>query len=390
MSEAIFCSCCVLDNMTPNTNLILDENGVCNNCNNYAQFAQKTILRPLEQRQNELKLLVDRIKKDGEGNQFDCLIGVSGGVDSSYLAYLAKKLGLRPLVVHFDNGWNSELAVANIHNIIEKLQFELSTYVVDWEEFKDLQLSYLKASVIDVEVPTDQFISATLHKIAYKNRIKYVLEGSNVATEFYNVSFKWTYKKQDLVNLQNIHKKFGKKPLKKYPKIGYYQRYFYYDVYGLEYIKILDYFDYTLAEAKDTLKRELNWREYGGKHYESIFTRFYQGYILPKKFGIDKRKSHLSNLIWSGQIDRNTALNQLNNPPYPPQKQAEDKEYVCKKLGISISEFEEIMSLPIVPHEFYGTENDRKYQEKRIWFSRLMRVPGLVNFIRFLISAKII
>ena len=393
-SERIVCNRCVLDNDAPNTNLVLDEFGICNNCRSYERHAAKSVSMPLEEKQKELDKWVRWMKRDGKWSEYDCILGISGGVDSTYLAYLAKKLGLRPLVVHFDNGWNSELAVRNIQNIVENLGFELHTYVIDWEEFKDLQLSYLKASVVDIEATTDQFIYATLHEVAYKHRIKYVLDGNNLATEFGGVSWKWAYNKLDLVNLRNIHKRFGTIPLKKYPKLGFYQRFFYYEIYQLEQVYLLNYVDYNIQEVKSIISKELGWKDYGGKHYESIFTRFYQGYILPRKFGIDKRKAHLSNLIWSGQMTRNEALEILKEPPYPERLQMEDKEYVCKKFGITEEEFEKYMQLPIVPHEFYGTENDEKHLKRRNMFMKILNYPLkyfiVQKLLRYLIRKKII
>jgi N-acetyl sugar amidotransferase len=365
------CSRCVVDNDAPNTNLVLDAEGVCNNCHAYDNYAKKVFLSPQEQ-QVALEKTLQTIKKAGEGKEYDCILGISGGVDSTYLAYMAKQWGLRPLAVHFDNGWNSELAVSNIHNIVEKLGYDLHTYVIDWEEFKDLQLAYLKASVIDIEVPTDQFIYATLHEVAFKNNIKYILDGNNIATEFPGGAWKWSFSKLDMVNLQNIHKKFGTIPLKKFPRLGFYERYFYQAIYGLKSVPLLNYIPYNKKDVIRTISQELGWRDYGGKHYESIFTRFYQGYILPKKFGVDKRKIHLSNLIWSGQMTREEALKELEKPTYPLAMQKEDRAYVIKKFGLSEQEFEDIMQKPVVPHEFYGTENEGTDERQRKLFKRLM------------------
>ncbi len=384
------CARCVVDNAAPDTNLVLDEEGICNNCRAYEKYAPQTILRSEEIKKAELNQLLDEIKKDGEGKEYDCILGVSGGVDSTYLAYMAKKWGLRPLVVHFDNGWNSELAVSNIHHIVEKLSYDLHTYVIDWEEFRDIQMAYLKASVVDIEVPTDHFIYATLYEIAFKNRIRYVLDGNNISTEFWGGSWKWAYSKLDLVNLLNIHKKFGTIPLKKFPKLGFYQRYFYQRTYKIKSVYLLNYVPYNKKEVIKTIESELGWRDYGGKHYESIFTRFYQGYILPKKFGIDKRKAHFSNLIWSGQMTREEALEELKKPTYPLAQQEEDKTYVIKKFGLTEQEFENIMHLPIVPHEHYGTENGPEQIKKQKWFKKVMDNPIVHQLLWILIKYKII
>lgn len=378
----IECNFCVLNNASPNINLVIDEEGKCNNCKEYAKIAEVTIFRPIEERKREFDLIINSIKKAGKNKKYDCILGISGGVDSSYLAYLAKQEGLRPLVVHFDNGWNSELAVKNIESIIHKLNFELFTYVINWEEFRDIQLSYLKASVVDIEVPTDQFITAVLYELAYKNGIKYILDGNNMSTEFYQGSWNWTFSKFDLVNLLNIHKKYGKIKLRKYPKIGIYERFFYNNIYGLKQVSLLNYLDYNLSDVKEILSEKLDWRDYAGKHYESIFTRFYQGFILPNKFNIDKRRVHLSTLIWSGQITRDQALMILEQPPYPLNIQLDDKQYVCKKLEITELEFDKIMNSPVVSHEIFGTENDPILIQKRKWVFRLFKIPAVLPVAR--------
>jgi N-acetyl sugar amidotransferase len=365
------CVRCVLD--TTAEDITFDNEGVCNYCRTYDQLARKTVERPKEVIREELNEIIRSIKKQGEGQEYDCLIGLSGGVDSTYVCYIAKQLGLRPLVVHFDNGWNSELAVKNIENVITKLQFPLHTYVVDWEEFKDLQLSYLKASVLDIEVPTDQLIYGSVYRIARQKNIHTILSGSNVVTEGV-IPANWNFMdKTDLVNLKNIHKKYGTKKLRNFPKLGLYQRYYYTNFYGLRSIPILDYIHYNKKEAKETMKKELDWKDYGGKHYESIFTRFYQGYILVEKFGIDKRKMHFSSLICSGQMTREQALEKLKQPPYDKQLLAEDREYVLKKFGLTETEFEKIMKQKPVPHSVFGTQWDKEHFRKYYLFTLLMK-----------------
>jgi N-acetyl sugar amidotransferase len=380
------CSKCVLDDLSPSTNISLDEFGVCNNCRSFEYYSSRTIYRPFEFRENELTEIINKIKHEGRGKKYDCVLGISGGIDSTYLAYLAKKYDLRPLVVHFDNGWDSELAISNIQNILERLNFELITYVIDWNEFKDLQLAYLKASVIDIEAPTDHFIYASLYEIAHKYGIKYILDGNNISTEFSNVSWKWNYDKLDLVNLENIHKKFGTVKLKKYPKLGFYQRFFYQNIVQIRQIYLLNYVDYNVHEVKSLIEKKLAWRDYGGKHYESVFTRFYQGYILPRKFGIDKRKAHLSNLIWSGQISRDEALIVLKQPAYPISLQNQDREYICKKLGLSYEDFESLMKSDPIPHQFYGTEFDKNYLFTRRVFTFLFSLPYMISFSKVLVK----
>ena len=295
------------------------------------------------------------IKRAGHGRKYDCVLGLSGGVDSSYMAWLAKEWGLRPLVLHFDNGWNDELAVANIETIVRKLGFGLETFVMNWPEFRDLQRSYFKASVLDLDIPTDHMIFGALHKIADENDIKFILSGNNFATEWL-LPPAWYYSKFDLANLEAIHAKFGEVPLKQLPKLGVWQQLYYRRVKQIEDVKILDLVPYSKTAAKQFLIDQFGWQDYGGKHYEQVFTRFYQGTILPRRYGIDKRKAHLSNLILNGEITRDEALADLQQPTDDPARAASDKRYVAKKLGWSDEEFEAILALPPVAHETYGTD----------------------------------
>jgi N-acetyl sugar amidotransferase len=351
------CTRCVLD--TTSTTISFDSEGVCNYCHQFDKQYNKFVNIDPILKQKQLEITLNHIKKIGKNNKYDCILGLSGGVDSTYLAYLAKKTGLRPMAVHFDNGWNSELAVKNIENIISKLGYNLHTYVIDWEEFKDLQLAYLKASVVDIEVPTDQLIFAALNKLAHQYKIKFILSGANIATE-YGVPLDWAHRnKEDQTNLKNIYARFGSgKKLASIPEFGFKKRHFYREFSGIETVSLLNYVDYNKAAVKEIIAKELNWKDYGGKHYESVFTRFYQGYILPKKFNVDKRKAHLSALICSGQITKAKALKELEEEPYDRKLQEEDKIFVIKKFGLSEEEFEKIMKSPRVAHEFYGTEAD--------------------------------
>lgn len=334
---------------TTDPEIEFDDRGVCNHCRRCDEVLRKKALG-----EKRLRELVEKIIKEGEGKKYDCVMGVSGGVDSSYVAYMAKKLGLRPLAVHLDNGWDAELAVDNIEKILKKLDIDLYTHVIDWEEFKDLQLSYIKASVVDIEVATDHAIFALLYEVAEKQGVKYILSGSNVATEAIMPS-SWAYKKTDLRNLKSIHGKWGEKKLETYPKIGLFQWLYYRLVKGIRYVPFLNYMEYNKAEAKRVLQEELGWKDYGGKHHESVFTKFYQSYILPEKFGIDKRKAHLSTLICSGQISREEALAELEKPLYDREELERDRKYVLKKLGLAEKEFEDIMQAPIKKHEDYKT-----------------------------------
>ncbi|MCT4645618.1 MAG: N-acetyl sugar amidotransferase [Carboxylicivirga sp.] len=350
------CNKTVMD--TTDVNITFDEEGVCNHYHDY-QRAAKSQLLPEPQRSQKLQQMVDKIKADGIGKKYDCLIGLSGGVDSSYVAWLVKQYGLRPLAVHLDNGWNSELAVHNVNSIVNTLDFDLYTLVVNWEEFKDIQLAYLKASVVDIEVVSDHAIQATMWKLAKERNIGYIISGTNIVTEHILPSA-WIYKKMDYSNLKDIHKQFGQKKIKTYPTLNFRKYVYYTGFHKLVPISILDYVDYNKEEAKAIITKELNWRDYGGKHYESTFTKFYQAYILPQKFGIDKRKAHLSTLICSGQITREEALAELQQPLYNEAELAEDKRYVLKKFGLSEGEFEALMKLPPKDHQSFKTDQNLK------------------------------
>jgi N-acetyl sugar amidotransferase len=318
-----------------------DEKGRCNHCTEASTRIKEQLL-PADERKIMLEQLVDTIKKEGKGKDYDCIIGVSGGVDSSTVACYVKELGLRPLAVHFDNGWNSELAVDNIKKVLQALDIDLYTHVVDWEEFRDLQLSFLRASVANCEVPTDHGINALLFHMARKEKTRFVLGGGNVVTESI-MPISWGYYNQDLRNLRAIHRRFGAAPLRTMPKISITQYICYVLVKRMKQIPFLNYVDYNKENAKRMLVQKYGWRDYGGKHYESVWTRFFQAYYLPEKFGFDKRKAHLSSMICSGQIDREQALEEIQKPLYDNDLLRQDKEFVMKKFGLSTEEFENIM-----------------------------------------------
>ena len=379
------CTKCVMDTTAPS--ILFDENGVCTFCHHYNENSNQFSSLDKETRKKKLDDIIHKIKIDSAKKKYDVILGLSGGVDSSYLGYLIKQWGLRPLVVHFDNGWDSELAVMNIENIVSKCNFDLKTFVIDWEQFRDLQLSYLKASVVDIEVPTDQLIFASLYRLASKYKIKYIISGSNYQTESI-MPVEWAnWAKLDLVNLINIHKKFGKKKLKDFPKLGFYQRYYYENIKGITLLTPLQLLDYNKAKAKEIIINEFGWRDYGGKHYESVWTKFYQGYILPQKFNIDKRKAHLSNLICSGQITREEALLELSEQAIPAAEKDQILEYVLKKFDLSRKEFDDIMDLPRIEHSFYGSENDYKFQH--VLFSYFLNPKAVVKrIIKFIFNKK--
>jgi N-acetyl sugar amidotransferase len=347
------CTLTVMDNIA-DPDIHFDENGICNYYHEYNEAAKQQLFTE-EEGEQKLEMLITEIKKNGKGKAYDCLIGLSGGTDSSYVAWLVKKYGLRPLAVHLDNGWNSALAVKNIENIINRLGIDLYTLVINWEEFKDIQLSYLRASVVDIEVVSDHAIFSTMYKLAKEKKIGYIISGTNLVTE-YIMPPSWLYRKMDFANLKDIHKKYGMLPLKTYPGFNLRKHIYYSAVLKLRPVSILNYIPYNKEEAKTLLQKELDWKDYGGKHYESVFTKFFQAYILPFKFQIDKRKAHLSTLICSGQINRKEALSELDKPLMTQSETEADKMYVLKKLGLSEKEFEDIMHLPVRGHDTFKTD----------------------------------
>lgn len=360
--EYQLCKRCVMD--TTDQEITFDENGYCNHCNKYFELAPKT-LRHGQEGSKELVSLVERIKGKGKNKDYDCIIGLSGGVDSTYVAYRVKELGLRPLAVHFDSGWNSELAVKNIENIVKKLDIDLYTHVCDWDEMRDLQLSYFKAGVINADVPMDHAFLVVLNRIARKKGLKYFITGHNFETEAILPS-SWVFSAGDGRNLKAIQKKYGTKRLKNYPVSSLLEEFYNDYVYKLQRIKILNYEPYDKSKVMKFIEKELSWKYYGGKHYESVFTRFYQGFYLVERFGKDKRRAHMSTLICSNQIDRESALQELKTPAYSDLELLEqDKEYIPKKLGITTEEFNQILAEPIQSHhDFPNNLAIRKFLRK--------------------------
>ena len=348
---------------TSDPDIKFDERGICSHCHAYDKVLQSDLYQR-KKKAGVLDVLVNEIKKQGVGRNYDCVIGVSGGVDSTYVAYLTKKLGLRALAVHLDNGWDSELAVSNIEKTLKILNIDLYTHVLDWNEFRDLQISYLRASTPDAEIPTDHAILALLYMAAAKENLHFILSGHNVATESAGVAA-WAQGHGDWLYIKSIHKLYGRLPLTSFPHYGPW-RFAYYTLYKrIKYIPILDYINYNKKEALSLLNDELGWKYYGGKHHESIYTRFYRGYFLPRKFGFDKRREDLSSLIWSGQISRKDALKELNDDTYPPDMQEEDRNFVIKKFNISDDEFDLIMRQP--PRTFYDYPSYKKIFYKYKW-----------------------
>ncbi|NEX64028.1 N-acetyl sugar amidotransferase [Noviherbaspirillum sp. 17J57-3] len=334
------CVRCIMDNVVDDA-IRFDDSGVCHHCRRYDELVSSRVLHG-ERGREAMKALAAKIKAAGRHADYDCIIGVSGGVDSTYVAYVVKQYGLRPLAVHFDNGWDSELAVSNIERVLRNLDIELYTYVVDWEEFRDLQISFLKASTPDGEIPTDHAINALLWREADRRGVKYIISGMNFATESMSVPA-WSYGHSDWRYINDVHRRFGAVSLRTYPRFNLPYLFYVNIVRGIRIVSILNYLDYDKEEAKAVLRDDLGWKDYGGKHHESIYTRFYQGYVLPRKFGIDKRYGHYSDLINSGQIKREQALEELRKPPYAEDLQEQDLRYVLKKLGLTGEQFDAMM-----------------------------------------------
>lgn len=367
------CRRCVMDTTDPE--IIFDKNGVCSHCRRF-ELEMKPHWKPTPEGQRELEKVVAEIKANGHGKRYDCIIGLSGGVDSSFLAVKVVEWGLRPLVVHVDAGWNSELAVKNIEQIVTKLHLDLITCVIDWEDMRDLHLAFLRAGLANQDVPQDHAFFAALYKYATEAGIHYVISGANYATEGV-LPQSWGYDAMDATHLRAVHRKFGSRPLAQFPIVTFYKYYFYYSrIKRLKIFTPLNFISYEKKTAIKYLEDKFGWRYYGGKHYESRWTRFFQAHYLPTKFGYDKRKAHLSSLIVSGQLSREEALLELEKPLYPDNELAEDKAFVAKKLGIEVEELERlIIDKPRHYTEFPTHARQLKWGLLAL---RLARLPSLV------------
>jgi N-acetyl sugar amidotransferase len=336
------CTRCIMDTSDPD--IVFDANGWCNHCSGWFARSEFYAL-PLAERTRRLAILVDEIKRHGRGKDYDCIIGVSGGVDSSFVAIKVKELGLRPLAVHVDNGWNSDKAVGNIKRILDPLRIDLSTVVLNWKEFRELQLAFLRASTPDSEIPSDHAIVAAFYGASSQHRVGYCLSGINFRTEGIHVR-EWSQGHLDSRYIKSIYKKFTGKRLKHFPLIPVTTLVRNIALHRPKNVFLLDYLDYDKQTTKRLLTEKYGWEDYGGKHYESVYTRFYQGWILPHKFGYDKRRMHLSTLICSGQMTRDEALAEIALPPYPLEWVEADKAFVAKKFGISRQDFDAIIGAP--------------------------------------------
>jgi len=335
------CNSCLMDTSDPA--IRFNPGGVCSYCDTYESKKRAFVPTP-DIGKKLLREMVDYCHAAGKGKQYDCVIGVSGGVDSTYVAWLVKDLGLRPLAVHLDNGWNSELAISNIRNVLQKLGVELHTHVLDWEEFRNLQLAFLRASTPDSEIPSDHAIVALMRQIADKEGVP-VIWGVNFSSEAI-LPQAWSQGHMDWTYIKNVNKAFGNPPLKSFPHYSVWRLIYYNRIRRQKLFNVLNYIDYNKEDAKRFLEKEAGWRDYGGKHYESVYTRIFQSYILPVKFGYDKRKAHYSSLILAGQISREEAIELLKKPLFDTNTIEDDIQYLIKKFQISREEFEKIMTSP--------------------------------------------
>jgi N-acetyl sugar amidotransferase len=370
--EYKICSCCIMDTSDPN--ISFDELGRCDYCRNF-----ETVIAPnwhVDQRgEAELMKMAEKIKEDGKGREFDCIIGLSGGLDSSYVSYVAKeKMGLRPLLFHVDAGWNTDQAVGNIEKLVDGLGLDLYTEVINWEEMKDLQVAFLRSQVSDQDLPQDTAFFSALYKFAKAHKIKYVLTGGNYSTECCREPEEWGgYPGIDKLLIKDIHAKFGKRPLKSFPIVDIlvYKLYYRY-VLGMKVVKPLNLVPYVKSEAEETLGRLFGWRKFQHKHHESRFTRFYEDYWMPRKFGYEKRRAHFSSLIMTGQMTREAALQRIAKPELDEQFLKSEFEYVANKLDLTVEELQGI---------FEGANKKcLDYKNKRFMIgvgSRVMSALGL-------------
>jgi len=349
------CSNCVMD--TSDSKIFFDDKGVCDHCNTYYTDIEPTWDTD-EKGRKELEKTVTKIKKEGKNKDFDCILGMSGGVDSSYLLHLAvAELGLKPLVFHVDAGWNSQQAVNNIEVLVDGLSLDLYTEVIDWEEMKDLQLAFFKSGVPHVDTPQDHAFFATMYKFANKYKIKYILTGANYSTECIRNPKEWMYFQSDSRQIKDIHRRFGNGPLKNFPltNILWHKVYLKY-LKGIQVFSPLNFMDYTKKEAISLLTEKYGWQEYPQKHFESRFTRFYESYWLYEKFGYDVRRVQFSSLILTGQMTREEALDELERLPYDVETIDHDFEFVANKIGVSVSELRNIFNGPNKTYRDYKNQ----------------------------------
>lgn len=349
------CTNCVMD--TTDSKIEFDSNGVCDHCNTFNNNVLPN-WHTDEKGKQELDETVKRIKKAGKGKDFDCIIGMSGGIDSSYLTYIAKEqLGLRPLVFHVDAGWNSQEAVNNIEKLVDILKLDLYTEVIDWEEIKDLQLAFFKSGVSHIDSPQDHAFFATMYKFAEQHNVKYILTGANLSTECIRNPLEWMYYQSDSIQLRDIHRQFGQHPLVNYPTTSILRhKIFLPYIKGIKVLRPLNNIPYIKEDAVKLLIEKFGWQPYPQKHFESRFTKFYEGYWLPKKFGYDTRRVQFSSLIVTGQMTRDEALDKLKQPPFDEATIAQDFEYIATKLDISVEELQGYLDAPNKTYKDYRSQ----------------------------------
>lgn len=374
--EYQICTNCVMD--TTDSKISFDEHGICDHCNDFYTNVQPNWHTDERGREVLEKTIAD-IKTKRKGKEFDCILGMSGGVDSSYLLHMTvKEFGLRPLVFHVDGGWNSELAVNNIEVMIDKLGLDLFTEVINWEEMRDFQLAFFKAGVPHIDIPQDHAFIATLYNFANKHKIKHILNGGNISTECVRNPMEWLYYGTDMAQLKDIHSQFGTVPLKSYPlspilRHKFYLRY----IKGIKVVKPLNYMPYIKEEAVKILTDTYGWKEYPQKHFESRFTKFYEAYWLPEKFGYDTRKVQYSSLILTGQMTRDKAIEKLKVPAYNPETIEDEFKYIATKLRISEEELKSYFNAP------NKTYKDYKNRENLfIWGAKTLKAIGVETSIK--------
>jgi N-acetyl sugar amidotransferase len=342
---------------TSDSQIVFDAAGVCDHCLGFKRDVLPN-WHPDEKGAAMFREMVARIKASGQGEPFDCIMGMSGGLDSSYLLHLAvSEFGLRPLVFHVDGGWNTDIAVNNIQVLVDKLGLDLYTEVINWEEMRDFQLAFFKSGVPHLDIPQDHAFVATLYHFAHKHGIKYILNGGNYATECVRNPLEWLYYGTDMAQLRDIHRRFGTVPLRTYPfsSILFHKVYLRY-IRGVQVLKPLNLLPYTKEHASRTLAETYGWRPYPQKHFESRFTRFYEGYWLPTRFGYDTRRVQYSSLILTGQMTREEALERLKKPAYDPATIDEDFEYIATKLRISVAELRGYHEMPLKTFRDYKNQ----------------------------------
>ncbi|APG62489.1 LPS biosynthesis protein [Sphingorhabdus lutea] len=372
--EYQICTRCIMDTSDPR--IQFNDDGLCEYCINF-----DTTIKPNwhtdERGARELAALSEKIKAEGKGKDFDCIIGLSGGLDSSYATYIAvEKMGLRPLLYHVDAGWNTDQAVGNIEKLVDGLGMDLYTDVINWQEMKDLQTAFLKSQISDQDLPQDAAFFSSLYKFARKNKIKYVLTGANFSTECCREPEEWGgYTGIDTMLFGDIHRQFGKRELKTFPLMDIFvYKIFYQRILGMEVAKPLNLVPYIKADAEALLENKFGWKKFQHKHHESRFTRFYEDYWMPKKFGYEKRRAHFSSLIMTGQLTRDAALERISKPEMDEHFLRQEFEYVANKLDMSVAELQEI---------FEGENKTYKNYKNKRWAiglgANIMRMLGMEN-----------